>query len=130
MSRETKGAAAGLTAGLVALGAVFGLSSILHRAAPAPPPGPAQARQGMASMDAMPMDAAHLARGKALFAQNCASCHGAGAEGGFGPDLRGLDPKKVSTIKNGVPGKMPAFGGKLAEGDIQSIVQYARSLKP
>ncbi|MCK0166124.1 cytochrome c [Jannaschia sp. S6380] len=37
-------------------------------------------------------------RGAALFAQNCASCHGADATGGLGPDLTGIAARNGGTF--------------------------------
>jgi mono/diheme cytochrome c family protein len=49
-------------------------------------------------------------RGEALFAENCAGCHGRGGTGGTGPALAdsGLDAEEIaSTIETGT-GIMPA----------------------
>jgi mono/diheme cytochrome c family protein len=61
----------------------------------------------------------------ALFADNCAGCHGSDGSGGFGPDLRNeTDSAKVSSqIQNGGD-KMPAFGDKLTADQIQALTSY------
>ena len=70
--------------------------------------------------------------GKALFAKNCVSCHGANGKGGGGPKLQGItmsDARITKMVKNGKPGQMPAFGGKLKAADIKALIAYLRSLK-
>ena len=84
--------------------------------APAPPPG----------------------SGEALFAANCAFCHGRDATGGAGgPDLTesALVEQDVNgdhmtpVIRSGRPDKgMPSFAA-LAEGDIRKIVDYVHARK-
>ena len=88
-------------------------------------------------------------KGKALFAQQCASCHGSGGKGD-GPAAVALTPKPrnladkaymtglndqqlVDVIKKGGPavGKsplMPALGAALKDGDIQDVNVFIRSL--
>lgn len=55
------------------------------------------------------------ARGEALFQRHCSYCHGAHGEGGRGADLTagqyrrgGSDAELYNTIRNGIPGSMPA----------------------
>jgi len=77
--------------------------------------------------------------GGELFNQKCSMCHGADGKGYSAlktPDF--TDPKVqaglsdeeiVETIKNGKKGTaMPAFGDKLSEAQIKSLVAYIRSL--
>ena len=61
----------------------------------------------------------------ALFADNCAGCHGADGGGGSGPDIRGEDNRdRVKTqIESGGDG-MPAFSGQLPPGQIDALAQY------
>ncbi|HKK07042.1 MAG TPA: cytochrome c [Gammaproteobacteria bacterium] len=97
-------------------------------------------------------DRAVLARGKRLFEQNCAVCHGARAEGApdwryRGPDGKFPPPPLNGTghswhhpyawlhqmIKNGSPpgqGNMPAWGGKLSDEDIDAVIAWFQSLWP
>ena len=61
----------------------------------------------------------------ALFADNCAGCHGADGSGGNGPDLRGED--NVDGIAEQVReggGGMPAFSGELTDAQIQALAEY------
>jgi len=74
-----------------------------------------------------------------LFKQKCSMCHGADGKGFSAlktPDF--TDPKVqaslsdqqiVDTIKNGKKGTaMPAFGDKLSDDQVQSLLKYIRSL--
>src|SRR6266480_6181481 len=65
------------------------------------------------------------ANGKALFSENCASCHtlaAADASGKVGPNLDEAKPPKpvvVKQVTNG-GGGMPAFGGRLSTAQIEA----------
>jgi cytochrome c oxidase cbb3-type subunit 3 len=80
---------------------------------------------------------ADLGSGKAIFATNCAPCHGANAEGKVGPNLtdefwlHGGDVNHVyKTIKFGVNGKgMVAWKGKLSGKQMLQVASYALSLQ-
>ena len=77
-----------------------------------------------------------------LFAKNCASCHGKdGRSKTFKAKLnharnisdpewqeRVSDERIFNTIMNG-KGKMPEYGKKLSEQEIDALVTYVRSLK-
>jgi mono/diheme cytochrome c family protein len=76
-----------------------------------------------------------LAQGRALYNQyNCAGCHAAGG-GAIGPALmddewiygNGLD-NIFYTIVEGRPQGMPAYRGRIPDGQIRTIAQYVRSL--
>jgi len=80
--------------------------------------------------------------GKVTFAQDCASCHGKGANGGGGaPTLHSkeflasaTDPQILRLVSTGVPGTdMSAwgldYGGTLTDQQIQQVVAYLRSLE-
>jgi cytochrome c oxidase cbb3-type subunit 3 len=88
-----------------------------------------------------------LAGGEAAFGDNCAPCHGRGAQGAFGyPNLRddswlwgnGTLADIQQTILHGIraddpdtrSNQMPAFGrmGTLAEPQIQDVAEYVLSL--
>ncbi|HJZ78308.1 MAG TPA: c-type cytochrome, partial [Vicinamibacterales bacterium] len=79
--------------------------------------------------------AAGAAPGAQLFAEACATCHGADAKGDNGPDLTTLwasgatDERVAETIRRGVPGSvMPA--SRASDADIRAIVAYLKSLAP
>src|SRR5918995_1430981 len=65
------------------------------------------------------LDPAAVVRGEALFAQNCALCHGAGG--------RGDGPSAASLTRP--PADMPAFGQELQDGQIRDVIVYIRSLQ-
>lgn len=110
-------------------------------AAPAPAPAPAAAPAPTASPDA--------AKGAALYATNCASCHGA-AGAGDGPAAVALVPKPARhddgaymnaltnehlfrVVKEGGPavGKSPLmapWGGMLSDAQIWDVVAFVRTL--
>ena len=78
-----------------------------------------------------------LAQGRTLYNQyNCAGCHAAGG-GAIGPALiddewiygDGLD-NIFFTIVEGRPQGMPAFRGRIPDGQIRTIAQYVRSMAP
>jgi cytochrome c5 len=71
--------------------------------------------------------------GAAIFAANCAVCHGADGSGGAGPDLRGVvDAHGVEAatevVTNG-RGGMPAWGGVLSPEEIAAVVDYVGTLE-
>lgn len=76
-----------------------------------------------------------MAEGKRLFqAYNCNGCHAQGG-GGIGPALMddkwiyGSHPEQIhSTIVEGRPDGMPAFGGRIPDQQIWQIVAYVQSL--
>ena len=73
--------------------------------------------------------------GAALFASNCAACHG--NDGGGGTGLQLSDGKvrdafpdvadEIAVVTNGRSG-MPAFGKSLSASDISLVVEYTRTL--
>jgi copper transport protein len=93
----------------------------------------------------VPMSAASVAAGQALYQNHCAVCHGINARGD-GPMAASLNPKPAdlhashvdlhsdgdmySWIKNGYPDSaMPGFGAKLSDEQIWQLVNYVRSLR-
>lgn len=90
-------------------------------------------------------DPVEVARGQALFATNCAACHGAGARGdgpvaaslrrppadlAAGHSLQHSDDDYAYWIENGIEGTdMPPFAGKLGEGEVRDVIAYVRSLQ-
>ena len=73
--------------------------------------------------------AGDAAAGKAVFADNCATCHGsAGTGGNGGPDLTTIPAAKtvagvVKQVTNG-GGGMPAFKGTLTDKQIADVAAY------
>jgi cytochrome c oxidase cbb3-type subunit 3 len=74
--------------------------------------------------------------GRRLFLNNCSSCHGASARGGFGfPNLTddewqwGGDFDAIkTTIRGGRTAAMPAWGPALGESGVADMTQYVLSL--
>ena len=82
-------------------------------------------------------DPAKINAGKAIFAANCAACHGDKGQGLVGPNLtdnywlHGGEYKDVfKTIFNGVPNKpMQSWKKILKPEDIREVASYVKSLK-
>lgn len=97
-------------------------------------------------------DPTKIARGQQVYLQYCASCHGDKAQGapnwrqkgtdglfpppplnGFGHAWRHSTAALREMIKDGSPpgqGKMPAWGGKLSDQDIDAVIAWFQSLWP
>jgi cytochrome c oxidase cbb3-type subunit III len=85
-----------------------------------------------------PEGAFDLAKGKALFAENCAACHGEQGKGNQevgAPNLTsniwlyGGDQKTIeTTITNGRGGVMPSWAGRLEPATIKSLAVYVHTL--
>ena len=76
---------------------------------------------------------AALAAGEALFAQNCALCHGAngklGLNGAHDLTKSNLNAAgRTYMVVNGL-GKMPAFKGQLTDEQIAQVVAYSLTLR-
>jgi cytochrome c oxidase cbb3-type subunit III len=71
-------------------------------------------------------------KGKALFAQSCAPCHGKEADGGEdAPSLLKLDISEAHIsllVHSGIKGEMPSFTKKYSDAEIESIVKYVKTL--
>ncbi|MFA5516129.1 MAG: c-type cytochrome [Desulfuromonadales bacterium] len=97
-----------------------------------------QAAGGSAGVAAVAADPEKLRASAAkLYAENCLACHGAAGEGGIGPALAaaeysyGNDPASVqSSIADGRPGGMPAFGNQFSAEQVAALASYIRSLNP
>ena len=69
--------------------------------------------------------------GGAVYAANCAACHGASGEGGIGPSLQASTvslSQMVSIVKNGV-GSMPGFAGSLSQAEIDAVSSFSVGLQ-
>lgn len=94
---------------------------------------------GTSSDLSIPRDPASVAAGQALYAVNCARCHGEDLDGGrvpgggAAPSLLGAarlsDAVITATIERGRGMNMPAFGTQLEDAEIASIVDYVRSVQ-
>lgn len=135
----------------VLLVSALGLSLLLSACAP-PPPTPTSAPAvpgGAAPAKQATASTGDAAKGKDLYAQTCAGCHGPDAKGlpSLGKDLttstfaKGLsNPQFVDFIKKGRPASdplnttkvdMPPKGGNpaLTDPQIADIVAYVRTLE-
>jgi mono/diheme cytochrome c family protein len=137
---------------LVALLAGLALNACDKAPAPVPAQTPAtgSSHTHEAPLDRN-LDAAQVARGRAVYRQHCAECHG--VEGGGQPgdwrvrDADGNYPPPplddnahawhhptavlLQAIRDGSPpgeGNMPAWKGKLSEQEMQDVVVYIKSL--
>ena len=83
--------------------------------------------------------AAFGADARALWAQNCASCHGKDGSGtttmgkklglkDYTKEQSFSDAEAANVIKNG-KGKMKGYKDKLSDADVKALVAYVRSLK-
>ena len=72
------------------------------------------------------------ARGRSLFFQSCAHCHGRDADGGEdAPSLRKLQisgSHMTLVIRSGIKGEMPSFSKKYSDPDTAAIVAYLKTL--
>ncbi len=83
-------------------------------------------------------DAAKAAEGAALFADNCAGCHGAAGKGnrdGGAPNLTdaiwlyGGDAATLTeTVRNARFGVMPPWGQRLGEAEVRAVAAYVHGL--
>jgi mono/diheme cytochrome c family protein len=88
---------------------------------------------GSPASSALAASSPEVRAGAPIFARNCASCHGAGGEGGIGARLRfgavvNRYPRvedEVAVVTDGRSG-MPAWGGRLTPDEIRAVVAYTR----
>jgi len=79
-----------------------------------------------------PTSPALVTRGRTLFLDSCAHCHGADARGDEGPDLHDVqvsDRYIANIITHGLPHEMPSFAKKHGAADITALTAYVRSLE-
>jgi len=121
-----------LLAGLGVVGAAYGVSAIaLHgQAAKAV----SQAKPVAQKPGVSPASSQLVASGATLYSSiACVGCHGDQAKGGgIGPTLHHLgdpDAKIARNIRNGFPGRMPAYKDKLNGTQINTLVAYIQSLE-
>jgi mono/diheme cytochrome c family protein len=119
---EIKGAVAGLITSVLILVATFVAGGIYRNYAERETEGGNK-----------PLDAATLAaRGRTLFFQSCAHCHGQDADGG--EDAPSLLKLQISgahmalVIQSGIKDEMPSFAKKYNEQDTSALVAYLKSL--
>jgi ubiquinol-cytochrome c reductase cytochrome c subunit len=91
---------------------------------------------GGPSVPAVNPAAGDLARGRKLFAENCAACHGAAGqgaavgEGADAPDLYEATPLEVAEAVRIGPDPMPRFSENvISDADLNSVVRYVLYLR-
>ncbi|HTJ24686.1 MAG TPA: c-type cytochrome [Candidatus Limnocylindria bacterium] len=94
---------------------------------------PILAAVGTGNAGPPPKVAAGVAHGRAVYTQNCASCHGADGAGGFGPALTRERSRKdlraaVSFIENPVAPMPKLYPSRLSERDVADVAAYVESL--
>ena len=68
-----------------------------------------------------------IVAGGTFFAANCATCHGADATGGGGPNIVGTNVDVVVEATLAGPGAMPAFG-ESSDQELADVAAYVNSL--
>ena len=132
------------------LGVVVGLAALglgAWRLWPASgPPAEAVPAEFAALANPLAADAAAAERGRTLFTDACAECHGIEADG-HGPAARGLAPPPADLRSDAIRGHtdgylyfrltigkpgtaMPSFHGVLDETQRWQVIAYLRSLAP
>jgi mono/diheme cytochrome c family protein len=131
MRIEIKGLLLALAAALVVLGATFGLSALVRGSGSGQPPPRAAGASAGSGLAAPAVSAAQAAQGRLFYTQSCASCHGADAEGGFGPGLHNEDMSdaRITHVIIKGKGRMPAFGTKYGDTQTRALIAYIRTLK-
>lgn len=78
-------------------------------------------------------DAERIAKGKALYAENCSHCHGFGMvnPGNVVPDLREFpkdeEQRFIDTVVHGRNNRMPPWGDLLSSEEIEELWAYVRA---
>ncbi|MBU3702434.1 MAG: cytochrome c [Acidimicrobiia bacterium] len=75
-----------------------------------------------------------LVEGQKVYSSNCAGCHGANGQGGYGKKLSGVVTTdypdiaaQIALIANG-KGAMPGFSQKLSAEQIEAVTRYTREV--
>jgi mono/diheme cytochrome c family protein len=75
-----------------------------------------------------------LASGKQIFAANCAACHGASGQGGFGPNLHGIAARKTSAatiafIENPAGAMPKLYPATISASQVADVAAYIETFK-
>lgn len=86
------------------------------------------------SSSSQPLAAPNVARGAAVFAQNCAACHGATGAGGAGPALKNERTRKSldavqAWIRNPAPPMPKLYPGALSAQDVADVAGFIETLR-
>jgi mono/diheme cytochrome c family protein len=87
------------------------------------------AKQSYSPASAPPSGGSAAPDAKALFTENCGSCHtlqAAGTSGQVGPrlDRISLSPSEIEGVVRAGRGGMPSFGGKLSGAEISTVAAF------
>jgi mono/diheme cytochrome c family protein len=98
----------------------------------APPAASASASHAVPAPSVTP-EFGDVAHGRQVYSVNCSACHGAGAQGGYGPSLRGEKSRKddaaaIAWIKNPKPPMPKLYPDPLGEKDVKDVAAYIESL--
>jgi len=114
------------------------IAAYLAALAPAPPPQPSasptpSATPAATAVTASQQPGADAAHGARIYVTNCAACHGASAQGGVGPSLRGEKTRKdtaaaIAWIKKPQPPMPTLYPVVLSEKDVDDVAAYVESL--
>lgn len=94
-----------------------------------------KASAGTATSMTAGQEATDLTHGQAVFAANCAACHGAAGAGGVGPALRGIGARMGiaaidAQVRSPAGGGMPAlFPSVISAADVRDVSRYVATLK-
>jgi mono/diheme cytochrome c family protein len=99
----------------------------------APAPSPSASVAPSPSATPKPTVAADNTKAEALFKDNCMSCHGAGLEGDFGPNLTKVGARRskdqiVTQVTSGGT-QMPGFEKKLDSAAIETLAAWLAAKK-
>jgi len=103
-------------------------------ASPAPSPAPAPPASATSAASAAPLiSSGDPIRGHQIYMENCAACHGAGAQGGVGPNLHGEQARKdtaaaIAWIKNPRLPMPKLYPNPLSEQDVDDVAAFVESL--
>jgi cytochrome c551 len=79
-----------------------------------------------------PGDAGDGERGRTIYQQSCAACHGGAGEGASGPSLAGVAGRltvedHLAVVRDG-RGNMPGWEGTLSAEEMEAVVEYERTV--
>ncbi len=131
----------------VSSGIIFGLGLALIGVVSVGAQNPGGSADGKKMKNAVPVSAASLTAGKALYDKNCRFCHGADAKGDGPLAPKGTHPANLTdeewdrgatdgeiflVLRDGAGPdfKMKGYKGRMSDKDMWNVVNYLRSLHP